>query len=63
MYDLELACRNQMDVLATGREFVLPSPETCRRVRDSNEKDFTPGKHEWPALLRKLDKLAPDYKT
>ena len=63
MYDLELACALQMDVLATGREFVLPSPEICRKVRDTNERDFTPGRYEWPALLRHLDKVAPDYRT
>ncbi len=63
MFDLELACALQMDVLATGREVVMPRPEICRKVRDTNERDFTPGKYEWPALLRHLDKVAPDYRT
>jgi hypothetical protein len=25
------------------------------------EKDFYPGQYEWPALLRDLDRVSPDY--
>ncbi len=50
MYHLEMACGAQMDILATTREVVLPSPETCRKVRQQYEKDFYPGYYEWPAL-------------
>jgi len=62
MYQLEMACALQMDVLASGREFVVPSPETCRKVRMQYEQDFFPGRYEWPALVRHLDKVAPDYR-
>lgn len=62
MYQLEMACALQMDVLASGREFVMPSPEMCRKVRMQYETDFFPGRYEWPALLRHLDRVAPDYR-
>ena len=42
MYHLEMACGAQIDILATGREVTLPSPETCRKVRQQYEKDFIP---------------------
>jgi ribulose-5-phosphate 4-epimerase/fuculose-1-phosphate aldolase len=58
---LEMACQVQMDVLSTGKEFVQPPPAVCAKVRQQYLKDFFPGLHEWPALLRKLDKIAPDY--
>jgi ribulose-5-phosphate 4-epimerase/fuculose-1-phosphate aldolase len=61
MYHLEMACGAQMDILSTGREVTLPSPETCRKVRQQYEKDFYPGHYEWPALLRGLDRVSPDY--
>ncbi len=35
--------------------------EVCAKVRQQYLTDFYPGLYEWPALLRKLDKLAPDY--
>ena len=61
MFHLEMACRLQMDVLATGRPFIEQPPEVCAKVRQQYLTDFYPGLYEWPALLRKLDKLAPDY--
>ena len=63
MFHLEMSCRLQMDVLATGRPFIQQPPEVCAKVRRQYETDFYPGLHEWPALLRKLDKVAPDYAT
>lgn len=63
MYQLEMACAAQMDILATGREYTLPSPELCRKVRQQFDAGFYPGHHEWPPLLRYCDKVAPDYAT
>jgi ribulose-5-phosphate 4-epimerase/fuculose-1-phosphate aldolase len=63
MVHLEMACKVQMDVLSTGKEFVQQPASVCAKVRDQYLKDFFPGLHEWPALLRKLDKIAPDYAT
>jgi ribulose-5-phosphate 4-epimerase/fuculose-1-phosphate aldolase len=61
MYHLDMACKVQMDVLATGREIVQHPPAVCAKVRDQYLRDFYPGLYEWPALLRYLDKVAPDY--
>ena len=61
MYMLEMACALQIDVLSTGREYVLQPPEVCAKVRKQYEQDFFPGRHEWPAFLRYLDRVEPDY--
>jgi len=55
------ARRAGIDVLATGREYVLQPPEVCARVRQQYEQDFFPGRYEWPAFLRYLDRSEPDY--
>ena len=69
MYYLELACRTQLDVMATGREINMPSKE----VRDHTAEQFNgaaagigDGKgntREWPALLRMLDRKDPSWRT
>ena len=62
MYYLERACGIQMQVLGSGREIELPSPEICERTAQQSQQ-FEHGKYEWPALLRLLDKQAPDYRS
>ena len=62
MYYLERACCIQMQVLGSGREIELPSPEICERTAQQSQQ-FEHGKYEWPALLRLLDKQAPDYRS
>jgi ribulose-5-phosphate 4-epimerase/fuculose-1-phosphate aldolase len=61
MYYLEMACGLQIDVLSTGREVIIPTPAICRKVRQQYLSDFFPGRYEWPALLRDLDRTSPDY--
>ena len=61
MYMLEMACALQIDVLATGREYVLQPPAVCAKVRQQYEQDFFPGRYEWPAFIRYLDRVEPDY--
>ncbi len=60
---LEMACQHQMDVLATGRPYVLPPREVCLKARQQSEDVWPPGLHEWPALKRRLDRDCPDYKS
>lgn len=62
MYYLERACRAQMQVLATGRPYRV-IPPAIRKVAAAQYAEFAPGEHEWPALLRLLDKTDPSYKT
>ncbi|MBW6400041.1 class II aldolase/adducin family protein [Roseomonas sp. HJA6] len=57
MYQLELACRAQVDVMAAGAELVLPSQEVLERTAHL----YQPGARrpygvlEWPAMLRLLE--------
>jgi ribulose-5-phosphate 4-epimerase/fuculose-1-phosphate aldolase len=60
MYYLERACALQIQVQASGQAVQLPSPEVMHRTRQQAAQ-FAPGKFEWPALLRLVDKAAPDY--
>jgi ribulose-5-phosphate 4-epimerase/fuculose-1-phosphate aldolase len=65
MYWLETACKVQVDVLASGAEVSMPSPELAaamaRRYGSEGKINFAP--MEWPALLRQLDREDPSYKT
>jgi len=63
MYMLEMACALQIDVLSTGRDYILQPPDVCAKVRQQYEQDFFPGRYEWPAFLRYLDRVEPDYAT
>lgn len=61
MYYLERSCRAQMQVLATGQEYTVPSDEICEATA-AQYAMFPHGKYEWPALLRMLDQQQPGYK-
>lgn len=61
MYYLERACKVQLQVLSSGQEVSLPSREECENaVREYAA--FPYGKYEWPALLRLVEKHAPDFR-
>ncbi|WP_205694393.1 class II aldolase/adducin family protein [Crenobacter cavernae] len=61
---LDKACRMQLAAQATGAELVLPTPEVCEKTFAQLTADPLPeGEREWPALLRRLDRLCPDYKN
>jgi len=57
MYQLELACRTQVDAMAARTDLVLPSKETLAKTAHL----YQPGTRrpygilEWPAMLRLLD--------
>jgi len=64
MYILESTCRIQLDAQAGG-ELVYVNPDILQGVADTVKK-VTVGQGanlSWPALLRKLDRLDPSYKT
>ena len=64
MYQLDLACKVQMDVLAAKAAYSLPSEEIAEKAaRQLESYPLTPRDLEWPALLRKLDRLDPGYKS
>ena len=63
MYYLDRACKNQIDTLSTGKETIVPSNKIMEFASGQYEDPrFQLGKHEWPALLRLLDKNKSVYK-
>ena len=57
MYYLDRACKNQIDVLSMGLDPIIPSDNIMEYAAGQYEDDrFKLGDHEWPALLRLLDK-------
>jgi ribulose-5-phosphate 4-epimerase/fuculose-1-phosphate aldolase len=64
MYQLELAARVQMDVLAANRAYRLPPEEVAEKAAHQLwSYPMTPAELEWPGLLRKLDRLDPSYRN
>lgn len=61
MYYLEKACKVQMRVLATGRDYTLP-PEDVMEKASRQYEQFPYGKYEWPALLRLADERSPGFR-
>ncbi len=65
LYNTEMACKVQVDVLASGRDYVLP-PEQA--IKDVNEwtrvsSQTEPQERAWPALMRLVERTNPDYKS
>ena len=64
MHRLELACRAQLAALATG-EKIVQVPQDVLHATWLNYQPQTRrpyGVMEWPALLRKLDRLDPGFR-
>lgn len=63
MYRLERACQLQVTALSCNSELQLPPQEvvkyTNEQMRSGNRRRY--GLLEWPALLRKLDRIDPSY--
>jgi ribulose-5-phosphate 4-epimerase/fuculose-1-phosphate aldolase len=64
MFRLERACQVQVAALSCNVELQLPPPEiveeSYRMYLPQTRRPF--GVLEWPALLRKLDKIDPSYR-
>jgi ribulose-5-phosphate 4-epimerase/fuculose-1-phosphate aldolase len=65
MYWLEMACRVQVDVLASGAKYTLPPAELAEKMaqRYSPDGAMPFGELEWPAMLRKLEREDPSYRN
>ena len=65
MHRLELACRSQLAAMACNSPFAKVPPdvleETWNNYQPGTRRPY--GLMEWPALLRKLDRLDPSYRT
>ncbi|HVJ53014.1 MAG TPA: class II aldolase/adducin family protein [Aliidongia sp.] len=64
IYRAELACKAQLMAMTAGTELVMPSAEviahTNHLYRPEVRRPF--GVLEWPALMRKLDRIDPTYR-
>ncbi|MDB5929977.1 MAG: class aldolase/adducin family protein [Polaromonas sp.] len=65
MHRVELACHSQLAAMACNTPLVqVPQPvleETWKNYQPGTRRPY--GLMEWPALLRKLDRMDPGYKT
>jgi hypothetical protein len=64
MHRLELASRAQLAAMATGQK-IIPVPdkvlqETYMNYQPQTRRPY--GLMEWPALLRKLDRIDPGFR-
>jgi len=63
MYYLDRACKNQIDVLSTRMKVDIPTDNVMKYAANQyDDPRFKLGVHEWPALLRLLDKKGSIYK-
>jgi len=64
MHRLELTARSQLAAMATGAKLVPVPPkvleETYMNYQPLTRRPY--GVMEWPALLRKLDRMDPGYR-
>lgn len=62
-YFLEMACKIQVDVLASGAETVIPPDSAIEDLmREGMPGDVPHGARGWPALMRMLERTQPGYK-
>nr|WP_232372494.1 class II aldolase/adducin family protein [Acuticoccus mangrovi] len=64
-YYLEQACRVQMAALASGRQIRWPAPEVIEAAPGqftSSREPRKAGVRMWPAMLRKLDSIDPNWR-
>jgi ribulose-5-phosphate 4-epimerase/fuculose-1-phosphate aldolase len=65
MHRVELACHSQLAAMACNTPLVKVAPEvleeTWNNYQPSTRRPY--GLMEWPALLRKLDRMDPSYKS
>mmetsp|Transcript_22026 Transcript_22026/g.36092 ORF Transcript_22026/g.36092 Transcript_22026/m.36092 type:complete len:265 (-) Transcript_22026:96-890(-) len=55
-YYLEKVCQVQVAALANPSGIIKPSPEVLKHAAKQYEGDYLPGKCEWPALVRHLER-------
>ncbi len=57
------ACDIQLRALAGASKMIVPMPEVvARTAAQLHDDDAIEGALEWPALLRKLDRIDPSYR-
>lgn len=62
-YYLEMACKIQVDVLASGQKIIEMPKDAIETLSHWGDPQPEPwGTKEWPALIRMLDRKDPSYK-
>lgn len=63
LYYLEVACKIQVDLLASGEEPVIPSEQAIEDLQQEGRPGDQPlGEIEWPAMIRLLERKDPSYR-
>lgn len=64
MHTLDTACRIQLQIMAAGSEIIIPGRPVLDRAHIQLKSGAMPeGVLEWPALLRRVWRQAPDFAT
>jgi ribulose-5-phosphate 4-epimerase/fuculose-1-phosphate aldolase len=64
LYWLEMACRAQVDAMASRTELTIPSPEVVQKTWHLYQPEVRRpfGEMEWPAMLRLAEQLDSSFK-
>jgi len=62
MYYLEKSCRAQVDAMQSHSKLYYPDEAACQHVYDQYQSYPDYMQYDWQGLIRKLDRLQPDYK-
>ncbi len=66
LYELENACKVQVDVLASGQKYIVPNSEVVREMkRYGTPPKAAPARHTamaWDAVVRLMDLKDPSYR-
>jgi hypothetical protein len=63
LYNLEIACKVQADVVTSGGEWIVPESDAIDRTTAIGGPEGLDGELEWKAIRRRLDRLDSSYKT
>jgi len=63
LYNLEIACQVQADVMTSGSDWIVPDADAIDRTAAVGGPEGLDGALEWKAIRRRLDRLDSSYKT
>ena len=62
-YYIEMSCKIQVDVLASGKDYIVPDAAALASLAKFGAPGDEPkGGRAWPGLLRSLDRADPSYR-
>ena len=63
LYNLENACKVQVDVLCSRVETILPKPDAVAKLAAVGGAGSNGGAREWAAVVRSLERSDPSFRT